>query len=69
MHFNRIITASRGALRTQKANTALFTKSAMKPIAVKGKKKTIDWMSCLLRCMSFVGRQYATEATPAGQIR
>ncbi|SAM00989.1 hypothetical protein [Absidia glauca] len=50
MHFNRIITASRGALRTQKANTALFTKSAMKPIAVKG-------------------RQYATEATPAGQIR
>lgn len=37
MHFNRIITASRGALRAQKANTALFTKSAMKPVAVKGK--------------------------------
>ncbi|SAM07973.1 hypothetical protein [Absidia glauca] len=50
MHFNRIITASRGALRAQKANTALFTKSAMKPVAVKG-------------------RQYTTEATPAGQIR
>lgn len=37
MHFNRIITASRGALRAQKANTALFTKSVMKPVAVKGK--------------------------------
>lgn len=36
MSMNRIFAASRSALQTQKANAALF-KSAMKPMAVKGK--------------------------------
>ncbi|ORX60589.1 ATP synthase subunit beta [Hesseltinella vesiculosa] len=50
MHFNRIINASKGAIAARKANTALFARQAMKPLAVKG-------------------RQYATEAVEAGQIR
>lgn len=45
MSMNRIFAASRSALQTQKANAALF-KSAMKPMAVKGKSFEFEmlWM-------------------------
>jgi hypothetical protein len=45
MSMNRIFAASRSALQTQKANAALF-KSAMKPMAIKGKSLEFEmlWM-------------------------
>lgn len=66
MSMNRIFAASRSALQTQKANAALF-KSAMKPMAVKGKL-----LACAdtTRDISLIhSLAYSTQAASAGQIR
>jgi hypothetical protein len=69
MYISRAVGFAAGALRTQNV-ASIVSRPLGIQAAVKGNRPTFhcieDWLTMLLRSLA---RTYATEATPAGQIR